>query len=421
MKGLKGKFAALAIGAAVSATAIVGLTGCGVGGNNTNTIFLYPINYYGIEGKAFTSRWDGMAGALRDAGWEITGDGQKDSQQFKVSRTAACKMPEDTQIVFVNNQTWDTSLALTDKLLEYQPLAVISTCNGVEFCSERIAANSPDTQNATYASFTANYKTAFENGTLNYMASKYTSGIAPIVAATYHAVTSGSRMLGTDGKPLHNMQEFWMIDSFEKYVEMEQYDIYSGDTPTIMKADLDGVLGDNAKFEEFVTNYTKTFDGVKSLVDKHKAEKPTDTVATTEKFKVGLLVPNSINDSVQLYINFIEGYLAKVYNFETQKFSVSGTTNQEMAARQAVDANCKALISMQDDTDRATACKYADSKGVWFSVVGSCIYGTSEWEEMAGYAHYVGSIGTSLESEYNAGYQLVKKYIDIINERGALN
>ena len=421
MKGLKGKLAALAIGAAVTVTAVVGLTGCGGGGNNTNTIFLYPINYYGIEGKAFTSRWDGMAGALRDAGWSITGDGQKDSQQFKVSRTAACTMPEDTKIVFVNNQTWDTNLALTDKLLEYQPLAVISTCNGVEFCSERIAANSPDTQNATYASFTANYKTAFENGTLNYMASKYTSGLAPIVGAMYHAVTTGSRMLGTDGKPLHNTQEFWMVDSYEKYLEMEQYDIYTGDTPTIMKADLDAVLGDNAKFEEFVETYTKTYEGVKSLVEKHKSENPKDTAATTEKFKVGLLVPNSINDSVQLYINFIEGYLAKVYNFETQKYSVSGTTSQDAAARQAISGNCKALISMQDDTDRATACKEADNAGVWFAVVGACIYGTDEWEEMAGYAHYVGSIGTSLESEYNAGYQLVKKYIDIINERGALN
>ena len=421
MKGIKGKIAALAIGAAVSVTAIAGLTGCGGGGNNTNTIFLYPINYYGIEGKSFTSRWDGMADALRDVGCDITGDGQKDSQQFRVSRTAACTMPEDTQIVFVNNQTWDTNLALTDKLLEYQPLAVISTCNGVEFCSERIAANSPDTQNATYASFTANYKKAFEEGTLNYMASKYTSGLAPIVGATYHAVTTGERMLGTDGKPLHNTQEFWMIDSYEKYCEMEEYDIYTGDTPTIMKADLDKVMGNSQQFEEFVTTYTKTYDGVKSLVEKHKTENPQDTIASTAKFKIGLLVPNSINDSVQLYINFIEGYLAKVYNFETQKFSVSGTTSQDAAARQAISANCKALISMQDDTDRATACKVADNAGVWFSVVGSCIYGTDEWEEMAGYDHYVGSIGTSLESEYNAGYQLVKKYIDIINERGALN
>ena len=421
MKGLKTKLAALAVGAAVTASAVVGLAGCGGTGSNTNTIFLYPINYYGIEGKAFTSRWDGMADALRDAGWDSPGDGQKDSLQFKAVRTDKCTMPEDTQIVFVNNQTWDTNLALTDKLLEYQPLAVLSTCNGVEFCSERIAANSPDTQNATYASFTENYKKAFENGTLNYMASKYTSGLAPIVAALYHSVTTGERMLGSDGKALHCSQDFWTIDSYEKYCEMETYDIYTGDAPTIMKADMDALLGNSAEFEAFVKNSTSTFDGVKALVEKHETEKTKDTVATTNEFKVGLIVPNSINDSVQLYIDFIENYLAKVYNFKTQRYAVTGTTSQDAAVRQAIAGGCAGLISMQDDTNRAAACKVADASGVWFSVIGTCVYGTDEWEEMAACSHYVGSIGTSLESEHKAGYDMAKKYIDITNERGALN
>ena len=49
MKGLKLKIATLAVGAAVTATGVIGLTGCGGGGNTTNTLFLYPINYYGIE------------------------------------------------------------------------------------------------------------------------------------------------------------------------------------------------------------------------------------------------------------------------------------------------------------------------------------------------------------------------------------
>ncbi len=420
MKGLKFKVAAAIMALTVAVSAVC-FTGCTVASSNTNTIFLYPINYYGIEGKAFTSRWDGMAGALRDAGWEITGDGQKDSLQFKATRTAACTMPEDTRVIFVNNQTWDTSLALTDKLIEYQPLAVISTCNGVEFCSERIAANSSETQNATFASFTTNYKTAFENGTLNFMASKYTAAVAPAVAALYYAVTTGTRMLGTDGKPLHGSQEFWMVDSYEAYCEREAYDLVGGNQPTIMKAAMDAVLGDSEKFEQFVKNSTATYEGVKALVNKHKTENTQDTVATTQKFKIGLLVPNSINDSVAYYLDYIESYLARVYNFETQRYSVSGTVSQDAAAREAIAGNCKGLISLQDDTDRSAACKEADRAGVWFAVVGACVYGTAEWEEMASYPHYVGSVGTSLESEYNAGYALTKKYVDIINERGALN
>ena len=422
MKKLTAKLIAILLGVMLVTIAVVSMTGCTpIGGDTTNTLFLYPINYYGIEGKAFTSRWKGMVGALRDAGWEITGDNQRDSQQFIATRLDSCTMPEDTQIIFVNNQTWDTNLALTDKLLEYRPLAVFTTCNGVEFCSERIAANSPDTQNVTMASFTANYKEAFEEGTLQYMESKYTASIAPIVAAVHHAVTTGSRLEDASGKPLHLGQGYWTIDSYEKYLELEVLDIITGDQPTIMKADLDAVMSSYSAFEAFVKTYTSSSSGVKSLIEKHQKENTKDTVATTEKFKLGLLVPNSINESVQAYIDFIEGYLARVYNYEVQKFPVSGTTNQQTAAAQAINAGCKAIISLQDDTDRQAACEDASKKGVWFAVAGACVDGTAEWEAMAACAYYVGSVGTSLQDEYDAGYRMVKKYIDIINERGAVS
>jgi hypothetical protein len=131
-------------------------------------------------------------------------------------------------------------------------------------------------------------------------------------------------------------------------------------------------------------------------------------------------VPNSINDSVQAYLDFIEGYLANIYNFTTRRFSVSGTVNQETAAEQACNAGCSAIISLQDDTDRLAACQKANSKGVWFAVAGACVYGTDEWTSMAACEKYVGSVGTSLDDEYQAGYDMVKRYIDKINERGAL-
>jgi hypothetical protein len=421
MKGFKKRAIALAACAAVTAGVLVGMSGCTSNDDTTNTIFLYPINYYGIEGKAFTSRWDGMKGALTEAGWQITGDGQRDSQQFKVTRTASCTMPEDTQIVIVNNQTWSTDLALTDKLLEYRPIGVVSTCNGVEFCAERIYANSPGTENATMASFSTSYKTAFQDGTLQFMMSKYSASVAPIVAAVYSAVTTGSRMVDSEGYPLHLTQSYWTVDSYEKYQEMEQYDIITGTQPTIMKADMDAVLGDYTKFANFVSTYTSSYEKVKTLVEKHKTENTTDTKATTASFKIGLLVPNSINDSVQAYLDFIEGYLKDVYNYTTQRFSVSGTVNQETAADQACNAGCTAIISLQDDTDRYAACQKAQDKNVWFAIAGACVYGTTEWDNLASCTNYVGSVGTSLDDEYQAGYDMVKRYIDKINARGAVS
>ena len=272
------KLLAAALGATIATASVAGLTACGGGGgDNTNTLFLYPINYYGIEGKAFTSRWDGMADALRDAGWNITGDGQMDSLQFKATRTDKCTMPEDTQIVFVNNQTWDTNLALTDKLLEYQPLAVISTCNGAEFCSERILANSPGTQNATVASISDSYEDAFKNGSMNFMAAKLgTSSVAPIVAAVSKAVRTGQRMEDENGDPLHLAQDYWLIDSYESYLEMKECEIFTGDKPTIMKSDMDAAIGSYETYKTFAEQTASTKEGVKGLIAKHTSENTTD-------------------------------------------------------------------------------------------------------------------------------------------------
>lgn len=395
-------------------------------GNTKNVLFLYPINYYGIEGKAFTSRWNGMRDALVAAGWEVTGDGQKDSTQFKITRTDKCTMPEDTEIVFVNNQTWDTTLALTNNLTKYQPLAVVTTCNGVEFCAEKIIAYSEGTQNVTYASFSSQYKEAFEDGSLNYMASKYTASVAPIVAALYSAVITGQKMVSATGEALHMEQEFWTIESIEEYNEWAAYDIITGEHPTIMKANMDEALSKATAVERyealaaFTANCTATQAQVKALCEAN--QKVNDTKATTAEFSVGLLIPNSVNDSIQAYIDFISGYLGSVYNFKTIEVKVDGSsTNQETAADKAINAGCKAIISLQDDTDRVAACQLADKKGVWFAIAGSCVYGTEEWNQLNACAHYVGSVGTSLEAEYKAGFDMVQKYIDIINARGVVD
>lgn len=393
--------------------------------NTTNTLFLYPINYYGIEGKAFTSRWNGMRDALVNAGWEITGDGQKDSTQFKVTRTDKCTMPEDTAVVFVNNQTWDTTLALTNNLTKHTPLAVISTCNGVEFCSEKIIAYSEGTQNVTYASFSKVYEEAFQDGSLNYMASKYTASIAPIVAALYSAVTTGERMENDQGEALHMEQQFWTIQSLEEYQAWSGYDVITGAHPTIMKANMDEALAQAdpaaryAALSDFAANHTTNQEQVKALFEANQSL--TDTKADTEEFTVGLLIPNSVNESVQAYIDFISGYLAEVYNYKTYEVKVDGSsTNQETAADKAINAGCKAIISLQDDTDRVAACQLASKKGVWFAIAGSCVYGTEEWNQLNSCDHYVGSVGTSLDAEYQAGFDMVQHYIDIINERGVV-
>ncbi len=438
MKHIK-KILSLVLIVAMLITSAAALTSCGGGDDkegNTNTIFLYPINYYGIAGRGFTYRWDGMKAALADYGWTVTGDGQKDSLKFKVTRTDDGKYttPADTQIVFVNNQTWDTGLALTEPLAEYHPLAIISTCNGVEFCSQQISSWSPLTQNATMAGFSANYENAFKNGTLNYVAAKYSASVAPVVALIYNAIKTGQRLENENGDAPNLSQDYWHITSYDEYMTASEYDNVGnkGTNPTIMKYDMDSVLpyGNSAAtyedFKAFVAK-TATYDGVKALYDGNRDA--TDTVITGDKVKIGLLVPSSINESVQAYIDYMEQYAAKVYNIEFTRYPVSGSINQVQACTQACDAGMQGVISLQDDTDRLAAIQYANTRGVFFAVAGTCI-GEVEYEDINGdmfpseysqtkdLPYYVGAVGCSLDADFLAAYTMTAYYLQMICDRG---
>ncbi len=436
-KSFAKKFSALTAGVIALSLGALGAAACTASyQDTTDTLFFYPLNYYGLKGRGFTARWDGMKAALSDYGWNVTGDGQKDSLKFKVTRDPACTMPDDTKIVMVNNQTWDTGIALTEPLAEYKPLAVISTCNGVEFCSTQIESWSPATQNATMAGFSPSYENAYKKGTLSYLASKYSASVAPVVALVYNAVVTGKRIETPQGKAVNLSQDYWQITSYDEYKEASVYDNYGGgeDNPTIMKADMDYALpatNPSATYDDFVemVKKTATYEGVKELYEGNRNK--TDTIATTQKIKVALIVPGSINDSVQSYIDYMKKYAAKVYNMSFENYSVTGSTTQKAATENACNAGVDAIISLQDDTDRVASIQYANSKGVFFATAG-CTMGEieyeteessgtvthdSEYSQVEDLPYYAGAVGASLDADSAAAYQMTAYYLQMICDR----
>ncbi|MCD8206123.1 MAG: hypothetical protein LUD29_05910 [Clostridia bacterium] len=433
---LKTKIMSAACALALGIAMTFSLGACGSrSADTTNTLFFYPLNYYGLEGRGFTERWRGMRDALNEYGWTVTGDGQKDSLKFKVSRDADCPMPADTRIVMVNNQTWDTGLALTDPLAEYRPLAVISTCNGVEFCSQQIESWSPSTQNATMGGFSEDYEEAFRKGTLRYLAAKYSACVAPVVGLIYNAMATGERLVDENGWAPNLTQGYWAITSYEEYMEATVYDNIGidGSNPTIMKADMDEVLpygNPDATFETFASfcERTATYEGVKGLYEGNRDK--TDTVGTT-KYKVGVLTPGSMNESVQAYYDYMTKYAAGAYGIEFVNYSVSGTVTQVQACTQACNAGCRGIISIQDDLDRVEAIKYANERGVFFAVAG-CAVADVEYEDDAGnmyspeytqvkdLPYFAGAVGASLSADRAAAYEMTKHYLRMICERGEM-
>ncbi len=402
--------------------AALGLGSCGFGGStegNTNTLFIYLLNYYAQEGQNFTAKWHGMKEALAEHGIEVSGDGDKDAKKFTWTRKADSDLPEDFELVFVNNQTWDTSLALTNPLSKYQPMAIISTCNGVEFCSDLIAAYSPYTENATLGGFSDNYRTAMENNTLHYLGIKHAASVGPIVAATYSALT-GNPLRNENNEAIRIAQEYWLIHSLEEYDAMKAIEDFTN--PAYKKSDFDKVLpygnasATYADLEAFVS--ASSYEDVKAVYDANRNVQ--DTPVTTPKYKIALLHPGSVNDAVGAYLAYIETYMAAAYNIEFVRFGCTTQDNQTAQTQKAIDANCDAIISLQDDTYRTASIKLANENQVYFAIAGNS-QNDKDYAETKNLPYYIGAIGSSLQSEINAMKTITNYYLEQMIERGSLS
>ena len=94
---------------------------------------------------------------------------------------------------------------------------------------------------------------SMKNGSLAYLAGKYSSSIGPIFAVVYDAV-NGNVIRDKDGNALSISQGYRVATSAEEFDELVSKD--SGDSPIYSKEVLDGIISSTA-----------TYDDVKTLVE----------------------------------------------------------------------------------------------------------------------------------------------------------
>lgn len=254
------------------------------------------------------------------------------------------------------------------------------------------------------------------------MVTKYTAHIAPIFAACVDACDNGVAMRNEDGTALSLSVVNWAVTSLEEYETMagiDQYTLTDEVHPTIMKANLDRFFEKgNADYgAEKLTSWlaASDYETVKGLYESN--ETTVDTKRTGKQLKCGLLAPGSVNDAVQAYIDYMKGYLSDVYNVECITESISSTNTQSIAARTLVNQGCDFMISLQDDTDRNAAIKIADSAKVFFGIAGTC-QNPTDYRGVKDLPYYVGSVGTSIEEERRAAYEMTEYYLQKMIERG---
>ncbi len=141
--------------------------------------------------------------------------------------------------------TWQANLA---SVVAEKPEVILCAGTGLSVFGQAVTGT--DIKLCDIDSFTDDYATAMENGTVIYLAGKYASSIGPIFAAALNAV-NGHPIRNEAGEALAIGQTYWVATSSEQFQKFQSAD--SVEAPIFNKELLDTVIGDSVSFDAFKT------------------------------------------------------------------------------------------------------------------------------------------------------------------------
>ena len=141
--------------------------------------------------------------------------------------------------------TWQANLA---SVVAAEPEVILCAGTGLSVFGQAVGGTS--VKICDIDSFTDDYATAMQNGTVTYLAGKYASSIGPIFAAVLDAV-NGHAVKTAEGEALAIGQTYWVAESYEQFEKFQSAD--SVTSPIFNKELLDTVVGDSISYDTFKT------------------------------------------------------------------------------------------------------------------------------------------------------------------------
>ncbi|MBR0235854.1 MAG: substrate-binding domain-containing protein [Clostridia bacterium] len=141
--------------------------------------------------------------------------------------------------------TWQANLA---SVVAADPEVILCAGTGLSVFGQAVSGTS--VKICDIDSFTSDYATAMQNGTVTYLAGKYASSIGPIFAAVLDAV-NGHAVKTEAGEALALGQSYWVATSHAQFEKFQSADSVSN--PIFNKTLLDTVIGDNVSYTTFKT------------------------------------------------------------------------------------------------------------------------------------------------------------------------
>lgn len=138
---------------------------------------------------------------------------------------------------------------------------------------------------------------------------------------------------------------------------------------------------------------------------------PADPVPSGEPVKIGVLVADVSGEEALGFRAYYENYIAKNYNVS---FVYTEQLEDAAAEKSAIEKfaaqGCQAILSFSS-ADRATQLETCIANKLYYAVASGML-DDAQFETYKNSEYFVGQIGTSMDTEYEAGYAMGKFFAD---------
>lgn len=140
-----------------------------------------------------------------------------------------------------------------------------------------------------------------------------------------------------------------------------------------------------------------------------KKENGSDKSEKKESAKIGVLVADVSGEEAQGFRSYYENYIADNYDVEFSYTDALESAEDEKAAiEKFASQGCQAIISFSS-SDRAQQIETCEKYGVYYAVA-SGVLDDQQYETYKTYEHFVGQVGPSNETEFEAGKDMGAYY-----------
>lgn len=140
-----------------------------------------------------------------------------------------------------------------------------------------------------------------------------------------------------------------------------------------------------------------------------KKETGSDKSEKKESAKIGVLVADVSGEEAQGFRSYYENYIADNYDVEFSYTDALESAEDEKAAiEKFASQGCQAIISFSS-SDRAQQIETCEKYGVYYAVA-SGVLDDQQYETYKTYEHFVGQVGPSNETEFEAGKDMGDYY-----------